>query len=169
MRNAAITAKSTFSYMNGYGYSANLIKSQVAWSKKCIWEPDWKNRSRNNFHYSHLLPPTLSLLYQVPSVPGLVPKFDRWVEQALPANTVSDRLWKILSYLEAVFSWHELLSFALVGRLHTGPGRLRGCGSASGFISTFTEVKICHLNTDLITHYVLELQEEWESRKKRLK
>lgn len=62
-------------------------------------------------------------------------------------------------YLEAVLIRHELLGFPLIDCLCGAPWRLRGSGSSTGPVSALRQVEVRHLDADLVTHDVLELEE----------
>lgn len=66
--------------------------------------------------------------------------------------------WQACPYLEAVLLRHELLSFALVRGLQEGTGGLGGKKPPRGSVVVLRQVKVCHLHTDLVAHYVLELR-----------
>lgn len=61
-------------------------------------------------------------------------------------------------YLEAVLLRHELLSFALVRGLQESTGRLGSEKTSRCSVVVLRQVEVCYLHTDLIAHYVLELQ-----------
>lgn len=102
------------------------------------------------FPLNELIPIFVTLLHNVS------PSKLKW--HHLPSFALT--LGTLHIYLEAVLIRHELLSLFLVDGLCRAPCRLGGQGSSTGTVWALCQVKVCDLDTDLVTDNVLELQGE---------